>query len=260
MDADNFPLSEPQKPFTPDQHTNEKFREKLDKLRTRQVHSHDLDPARAAVKTDSDVEKRTESTMMTKFESVPLAALPDEAFPSVGAELKVISQAEYKASEKKHEENTFTNIQFSKTAVPETLEEAEEFFIGKFHDDDTPAQREREHKQQAQKERAEFQKAALQREEAERSKRASAEDIFLFHSASPAAAPVSLEKVLPSPAPLKIVKKRRRPEEESKGSEKDGKEGKASSAGKKPKPGTEGKPAKPQGSSSSSSSSSLVAY
>eukprot|EP00668_Euglena_longa_P001864 GGOE01002185.1.p2 GENE.GGOE01002185.1~~GGOE01002185.1.p2 ORF type:complete len:249 (-),score=108.59 GGOE01002185.1:269-1015(-) len=205
-----------EKPFIPDQVTNEGFKKRLEKLTSGEQFR--LDPSRATVKEDSSLNRRVESTMLTKFDKAELKALPQDSFPSVKprergpmlASLEVIQQLEYKATEKKFEENTFTNIDFGRDAVPETLEEAEEMFMGKWQELDTPAERERQHRLQVQKEKEEFARArqeALQGEKARAAKPAA--ELFGPELPLPTATTASGRGL---PGSVKLVPKKKRPE------------------------------------------------
>eukprot|EP00667_Euglena_gracilis_P020948 EG_transcript_22792 len=206
---------EPDKPFIPDQVTNENFKRRLEKLTSGEQYR--LDPARATVKEDASLNHRTESTMLTKFDKAELKALPQESFPSVKprergpmlASLEVIQQLEYKATEKKFEENTFTNIDFGRDAVPETLEEAEEMFMGKWQEEDTPAERERRHRLQVQREKEEFARARLEALQGEkvRAAKPAPEPFGPEAPTPPVAAPA---KGLALPSTVKLVPKRKK--------------------------------------------------
>eukprot|EP01006_Ploeotia_vitrea_P024917 TRINITY_DN57726_c0_g1_i1.p1 TRINITY_DN57726_c0_g1~~TRINITY_DN57726_c0_g1_i1.p1 ORF type:complete len:253 (-),score=35.11 TRINITY_DN57726_c0_g1_i1:57-815(-) len=163
-DADNFPVSNPEKPFIPDYETNDAWQGRLAKLKEGEGRE---DPERAAVK---EYKGKMESTMMTKFENAELKALPDAAF-NRGVEkdenaYQVVKHGEYNPSERPREESTFTDIDFGKDGVPETLEEAEEAYLGKWGDDDTPQMRDERHRRQIQEDKDAYARA-MQEAEAE---------------------------------------------------------------------------------------------
>jgi hypothetical protein len=204
------PADRDEKPYIPDVATNEGFKKRLEKLTSGDQYR--LDPTRATVKEDATLNRRAESTMLTKFDHAELKALPASAFPSATprapmlASLEVIQQLEYKATEKKFEENTFTNIDFGRDAVPETLEEAEAMFMGKWQEQDHPAERERLHRLQVQREKQEYAEAfqSLERERAAKAPKPT----DLFPTDLPAPAPPALGEILPNT--IKLVRKKKR--------------------------------------------------
>lgn len=205
---------EAEKPYIPDVHANEGFKKRMEKLTSGEQFR--MDPSRATVKEDATLSRRVESTMLTKFEHSELKALPAASFPVVTprergpmlASLEVIQQLEYKATEKKYEENTFTNIDFGREAAPETLEEAEEMFMGRWDEADTPAQKERAHRLQVQREKAEYAEAVQHAIEKDKGKPAALEDPFFEP------APLPSQGALPST--IRLVRKKKRAEDPEK--------------------------------------------
>eukprot|EP01004_Peranema_trichophorum_P007704 NODE_6477_length_881_cov_24.841689_g5882_i0.p1 GENE.NODE_6477_length_881_cov_24.841689_g5882_i0~~NODE_6477_length_881_cov_24.841689_g5882_i0.p1 ORF type:complete len:249 (-),score=51.07 NODE_6477_length_881_cov_24.841689_g5882_i0:108-854(-) len=217
-DHDNFLVSEPERPFIPDRVTNENFKARLDKLRSGDQFVV-ADPTRAAVKSQDFFFGKYEGTMLTKFEKSELHALPEDNGRTVTdtqiVNFKVINQAEYKPSEKKMEENTFTNIEFSKNDIPENFEEAEEYFLsystGEWKDEDTPAEKNQMHREQVQKERMEYQQAVEAAQKDKTRSKKDGTDVFLPSTVNPTANPQTSVPALPSG--IVLVKKKRKTQE-----------------------------------------------